>query len=137
MQKVDEKDERFNLRPLKKIESVEGRTILYEHSSPKDIERWSAEIDHRRRAGTAGDPRGREDKAFQLGTGSCTMADIKEVGEKVERYEEVRIRSLADEKKEIARDRERFPQSNRDPLDALSFKTALLLALVSAKPACE
>ena len=46
--------------------------------------------------------------------GSCTMADIKEVGEKVERDEEVRIRFLADEKKEIARDRERFPQSNRD-----------------------
>ncbi|CAL8255019.1 unnamed protein product [Boreogadus saida] len=36
MQKVDEKDKIFNLRPLKKIESVDGRTILYEPSSPKD-----------------------------------------------------------------------------------------------------
>ncbi|CAL8395604.1 unnamed protein product [Boreogadus saida] len=42
------------------------------------------------------------------------MAEIKEVGEKVDRDEEVRIRFLADEKKEMARDRERFPQSNRD-----------------------
>ena len=37
MQKVEEKDKIFNLRPLKKIESVDGRTILYEPSSPKDI----------------------------------------------------------------------------------------------------
>ena len=51
MQKVDEKDKIFNLRPLKKIESLDGRTILYEPSSPKDIERRSAEIDHPRRTG--------------------------------------------------------------------------------------
>ena len=38
-QKVNEEDEIFNLRPLKKIESVDGRTILYEPSSTKDIER--------------------------------------------------------------------------------------------------
>ena len=31
-------DKIFNLRPLK-IESLDGRTILYESSSPKDIER--------------------------------------------------------------------------------------------------
>ena len=37
MHKLDEKDKIFNLRPLKKIESVDGRTILYEPSSPKDI----------------------------------------------------------------------------------------------------
>ncbi|CAL8339182.1 unnamed protein product [Boreogadus saida] len=51
LKKVDEKDETVNLRPLKKIESAEGRTIVYEPSNPKDIERWSAEIDHPRRAG--------------------------------------------------------------------------------------
>ena len=37
MKTTDEKDEIVNLRPLKKIESVDGRTILYEPSSPKDI----------------------------------------------------------------------------------------------------
>ncbi|CAL8283473.1 unnamed protein product [Boreogadus saida] len=51
MKTKDEEDEIVNLRPLKKIESAEGRTILYEPSNPKDIERWSAEIDHPRRAG--------------------------------------------------------------------------------------
>ncbi|CAL8278404.1 unnamed protein product [Boreogadus saida] len=51
MKTKDEKDEIVNLRPLKKIESAEGRTIVYEPSNPKDIERWSAEIDHPRRAG--------------------------------------------------------------------------------------
>ncbi|CAL8237508.1 unnamed protein product [Boreogadus saida] len=51
MKTTDEEDEIVNLRPLKKIESAEGRTILYEPSNPKDIERWSAEIDHPRRAG--------------------------------------------------------------------------------------
>ncbi|CAL8348989.1 unnamed protein product [Boreogadus saida] len=51
MKTTDEEDEIGNLRPLKKIESAEGRTILYEPSNPKDIERWSAEIDHPRRAG--------------------------------------------------------------------------------------
>ncbi|CAL8339575.1 unnamed protein product [Boreogadus saida] len=53
LKKVDEKadDETVKLRPLKKIESAEGRTIVYEPSNPKDIERWSAEIDHPRRAG--------------------------------------------------------------------------------------
>ena len=51
MMTKDEKDEIVNLRPLKKIESAEGRTILYEPSSPNDIERWSTEIDHPRRAG--------------------------------------------------------------------------------------
>ncbi|CAL8272689.1 unnamed protein product [Boreogadus saida] len=51
MKTTDEEDEIVNLRPLKKIESTEGRTILYEPSNPKDIERWSAEIDHPRRAG--------------------------------------------------------------------------------------
>ena len=45
---------------------------------------------------------------------SSTMAEIKEFGEKVDRDEEVRIRFLADEKKEMAGERERFPQSNRD-----------------------
>ena len=50
-QKVNEEDEKVNLRPLKKIESVDGRTILYETSSLKDIERWSMKIDHPRRAG--------------------------------------------------------------------------------------
>uniref|UniRef100_A0A8C4ZWD4 CCHC-type domain-containing protein n=1 Tax=Gadus morhua TaxID=8049 RepID=A0A8C4ZWD4_GADMO len=45
---------------------------------------------------------------------SSTMAEIKEFGEKVDRDEEVRIRFLADEKKGMARERERFPQSNRD-----------------------
>ena len=51
MMTKDEKDEIVNLRPLKKIESAEGRTILYEPSNPKDIEKWSTEIDHPRRAG--------------------------------------------------------------------------------------
>ncbi|CAL8282108.1 unnamed protein product [Boreogadus saida] len=51
MKTKDEEDEIVTLRPLKKIESTEGRTILYEPSNPKDIERWSAEIDHPRRAG--------------------------------------------------------------------------------------
>ncbi|XP_059911532.1 uncharacterized protein LOC132460695 [Gadus macrocephalus] len=51
MKTKDEKDKIVNLRPLKKIESAEGRTILYEPSNPKDIEKWSAEIDHPRRAG--------------------------------------------------------------------------------------
>ncbi|CAL8379882.1 unnamed protein product [Boreogadus saida] len=51
MKTTDEEDKIGNLRPLKKIESAEGRTILYEPSNPKDIERWSAEIDHPRRAG--------------------------------------------------------------------------------------
>ncbi|CAL8349097.1 unnamed protein product [Boreogadus saida] len=53
LKKVDEKadDETVKLRPLKKIESAEGRTIVYEPSNPKDIERWSAEIDYPRRAG--------------------------------------------------------------------------------------
>ncbi|CAL8286220.1 unnamed protein product [Boreogadus saida] len=242
MKTKDEKDEIVNLRPLKKIESAEGRTILYEPSSPKDIERWSAEIDHPRRAGlqpwmklkqlmllyelhpydglaillkhlsstertqirydvedAIGEDGMRPGKGWEaikawiqknsraqvnwttitccmqkedegldqfnkrffecylLYSGqteydmdnidqsqdlplktmylqqvlpeirrgvkprlpswdnrSCTMAEIKEVGEKVDRDEEVRVRFLADEKKEIARDRERFPQSNRD-----------------------
>ncbi|XP_059920541.1 uncharacterized protein LOC132467327 [Gadus macrocephalus] len=51
LNKVDEKDEIVNLRPLKKIESAEGRTILYEPSSPKNIEKWSVDIDHPKRAG--------------------------------------------------------------------------------------
>ncbi|CAL8311917.1 unnamed protein product [Boreogadus saida] len=51
MKTTDEEDKIGNLRPLKKIESAEGRTIVYEPSNPKDIERWSAEIDHPRRAG--------------------------------------------------------------------------------------
>ena len=242
LNKVDEKDEIVNLRPLKKIESAEGRTILYEPSSPKDIERWSTEIDHPRRAGlqpwmklkqlmllyelhpydglailfkhlsstertqiryevedALGEDGMRPEKGWEaikawiqkhskaqvngttitrcmqkedegldqfnerffecylLYSGqteydmdnidqsqdlplktmylqqvlpeirrgvktrlpgwdnqSSTMAAIKEFGEKVDRDEEVRIRFLADEKKEIARDRERFPQSNRD-----------------------
>ncbi|CAL8249535.1 unnamed protein product [Boreogadus saida] len=237
MKTTDEKDEIVNLRPLKKIESVEGRTILYEPSSPKDIERWSAEIDHPRRAGlqpwmklkqlmflyelhpydglailfkhlsstertqirydvedAIGEDGMRPEKGWEaikawiqkhsraqvnwttitrcmqkedegldqfnerffecylLYSGqteydmdnidqsqdlplktmylqqvlpeirrgvktrlpswdnrSCTMAEIKEVGEKVDRDEEVRIRFLADEKKEIARDREYQP----------------------------
>ncbi|CAL8255085.1 unnamed protein product [Boreogadus saida] len=45
---------------------------------------------------------------------SCPMAEIIEFGENVDRDEEVRIRFLADEKKEMARERERFPQPNRD-----------------------
>ncbi|CAL8254461.1 unnamed protein product [Boreogadus saida] len=242
LKKVDEKDETVNLRPLKKIESAEGRTILYEPSNPKDIERWSAEIDHQRRAGlqpwmqlkqlmhlyelhpndglailfkhlsstertqirydvedAMGEDGMRPEKGWEaikawiqkhskaqvnwtkitqcmqkedegldqfnerffecylLHSGqteydmdnidqstdlplktmylqqvlpeirrgvktrlpswdnrSCTMAEIKEFGEKVDRDEEVRIRFLADEKKEMARDRGRFPQSNRD-----------------------
>ncbi|CAL8352056.1 unnamed protein product [Boreogadus saida] len=242
LKKVDEKDETVNLRPLKKIESAEGRTIVYEPSNPKDIERWSAEIDHPRRAGlqpwmqlkqlmhlyelhpndglailfkhlsstertqirydvedAMGEDGMRPEKGWEaikawiqkhskaqvnwtkitrcmqkedegldqfnerffecylLHSGqteydmdnidqstdlplktmylqqvlpeirrgvktrlpswdnrSCTMAEIKEFGEKVDRDEEVRIRFLADEKKEMARDRGRFPQSNRD-----------------------
>ena len=50
VQEVDEKDKIFNNRPLKKIGSVDGHTLLYEPSSLKDIERWSMEIDHPRRA---------------------------------------------------------------------------------------
>uniref|UniRef100_A0A8C5FEZ9 CCHC-type domain-containing protein n=1 Tax=Gadus morhua TaxID=8049 RepID=A0A8C5FEZ9_GADMO len=242
LKKVDEKDEIVNLRPLKKIESAEGRTILYEPSSPKDIERWSTEIDHPRRAGlqpwmklkqlmllyelhpydglailfkhlsstqrtqiryevedAMGEDGMRPEKGWEaikawiqkhsraqvnwttitrcmqkedegldqfnerffecylLHSGqteydmdtidqsqdlplktmylqqvlpeirrgvktrfpgwdnqSSTMAEIKEFGEKVDRDEEVRIRFLADEKKGMARERGRFPQSNRD-----------------------
>ncbi|CAL8339164.1 unnamed protein product [Boreogadus saida] len=201
MKTTDEKDEIVNLRPLKKMESAEGRTILYEPSSPKDIERWSAEIDHPRRAGlqpwmklkqlmllyelhpydglailfkhlsstertqiryekedegldqfnerffecyllhsgqTEYDMdnidqspdlplktmylqqvlpeirRGVKTRLPSWDNSNCTMAEIKEFGEKVDRDEEVRIRYLADEKKEMAREREQFPQSNRD-----------------------
>uniref|UniRef100_A0A8C5CJK3 CCHC-type domain-containing protein n=1 Tax=Gadus morhua TaxID=8049 RepID=A0A8C5CJK3_GADMO len=227
-EKVDEKDEIVNLRPLKKIESGEGRTILYEPSSPKDIEKWSTEIDHPRRAGlqpwmklkqlmllyelhpydglailfkhlsstertqirnevedAIGEDGMRPGKGWEAikvwiqkhsraqvnwttitrcmqkedegldqfnkrffecyllhsdlplktmylqqvlpdirrgvktrlpswDNSNCTMAEIKEFGEKVDRDEEVRIRFLAEEKKEMARERERFPQSNRD-----------------------
>uniref|UniRef100_A0A8C5FTJ1 CCHC-type domain-containing protein n=1 Tax=Gadus morhua TaxID=8049 RepID=A0A8C5FTJ1_GADMO len=242
LNKVDEKDEIVNLRPLKKIESAEGRTILYEPSSPKNIEKWSAEIDHPKKAGlqpwmklkqlmllyelhpydglailfkhlsstertqiryevedALGEDGMRPEKGWEaikawiqkhskaqvnwttitrclqkedesldqfnerffecylLHSGqteydmdtidqsqdlplktmylqqvlpeirrgvktrfpgwdnrSSTMAEIKEFGEKVDRDEEVRIRFLVDEKKGMARERERFPQSNRD-----------------------
>ncbi|CAL8272684.1 unnamed protein product [Boreogadus saida] len=242
MKTKDEKDEIVNLRPLKKIESAEGRTIVYEPSNPKDIERWSAEIDHPRRAGlqpwmqlkqlmhlyelhpndglailfkhlsstertqirydveeAMGEDGMRPEKGWEaikawiqkhskaqvnwkkitrcmqkedegldqfnerffecylLYSGqteydmdnidrstdlplktmylqqvlpeirrgvktrlpswenrSCPMAEIIEFGENVDRDEEVRIRFLADEKKEMARERERFPQPNRD-----------------------
>ncbi|CAL8349302.1 unnamed protein product [Boreogadus saida] len=239
MKKVDEKDETVNLRPLKKIESAEGRTILYEPSNPEDIERWSAEIAHPRRAGlqpwmqlkqlmhlyelhpndglailfkhlsstertriryeveeAIGEDGMRPEKGWEAikawiqkhsraqvnwttitrcmqkedegldqfnerffecyllhsGQTEYDMDNIdqstdlplktmylqqvlpeirrgvktrlpswdnsnctgKEFGEKVDRDEEVRIRFLADEKKEMARERERFPQSNRD-----------------------
>ncbi|XP_042559963.1 interferon-induced very large GTPase 1-like [Clupea harengus] len=51
-ERVEDADEEIKkLRPVKRMENVEGTTIMYEPASPNQIEKWSKDMEHPKRGG--------------------------------------------------------------------------------------